>query len=109
MGYTHITVNHSKEFVNKENAACTNAIKSDWRHTKVHMPCYGTHLGDYAGYLVEFMWRRKNCDNDKLIQLIKDINMTFNDKYLHKVPSMASYFYWVEEEMKKVFSSFLFL
>ena len=55
IGYTHVTVNHSKEFVNRDNAACTNAIESDWRHAKVHMPSYGTHLGDHAGYLVEFM------------------------------------------------------
>ena len=90
MGYTHVTVNHSKEFVNKDNAACTNAIESDWRHAKVHMPSYGTHLGDHAGYLAEFMWRRKNCDSDKFIQLIKDINMTFHEKYLHTTPSMSS-------------------
>ena len=29
MGYSHVTINHSKEFVNKESAACTNAIESD--------------------------------------------------------------------------------
>ena len=90
MGYTHVTVNHSKEFVNSETAACTNAIESDWRHAKDHMPAYGTHLGDHAGYLAEFMWRRYNYDNDKFLALIKDINMTFKEKYLHKVPSTSS-------------------
>ena len=61
LGYTHVTVNHSKEFIDRSSAACTNAIESDWRHAKVHMPPYGLHIGDHAGYLAEFMWRRANC------------------------------------------------
>ena len=87
LGYTHITVNHSKEFVNTESAACTNSIESDWRHAKLQMPSYGTHIGDHAGYLAEFMWRRSNCDKDKFLQLITDINDTFKRKYLCKLPS----------------------
>ena len=90
IGYTHVTINHSKEFINRDNAACTNAIESDWRHTKVHLPSYGTHLGDHAGYLAEFMWRRKHSDNDKFMTLIKDINMTFSKIYLQKVPATSS-------------------
>ena len=90
IGYTHVTVNHSKEFVNRDNAACTNAIESDWRHAKVHMPSYGTHLGDHAGYLAEFMWHRKHSDDAKFMTLIKDINMTFTQKYLQKVPASSS-------------------
>ena len=89
IGYTHITVNHSKEFVNKENLACTNSIESDWHHAKLCMPKYGTHLGDHAGYLVEFMWRRSNSDDDKFLTLIKDINDTFIHKYLLKVPTTS--------------------
>ena len=50
------------------------------------MPSYGTHIGDHAGYLAEFMWRRANCDKDKFLQLIYDINQTFNKKYLSKLP-----------------------
>ena len=38
LGYTHVTVNHSKEFLNKENAACTKCIESKWHHAKVSMP-----------------------------------------------------------------------
>ena len=41
--YTHVTVNHSKEFINVSNAACTNSIESDWHHAKVSMPRYGVH------------------------------------------------------------------
>ena len=68
--------------MNKESAACTNSIETDWRHAKVHMPHYCTHLGDHAGYLTEFMWRRSNCDKDKFITLLNDINVTFKEKYL---------------------------
>ena len=45
MGYTHVTVNHSKEFMNLETAACTNAIESEWRHAKLSMPRYGVDKG----------------------------------------------------------------
>ena len=45
MGYTHVTVNHSKEFKNESNAACTNCIESEWQHAKVYMPNYRVHKG----------------------------------------------------------------
>ena len=32
MGYTHVTVNHSKQLKNHSNLACTNCIESEWRH-----------------------------------------------------------------------------
>ena len=86
MGYTHVTVNHSKEFKNESNAACTNCIESEWRHAKVYMPNYGVHKGLHAGYLAEFMWRRMNCDRDKFLCLLSDINETFEQKYLTNCP-----------------------
>ena len=89
LGYTHVTVNHSKEFVNVENAACTNSIESDWRHAKVLMPRYGVHRGMHSGYLAEFMWRRKYMDDDKFLQIISDINEAFKKKYLHHSPKCS--------------------
>ena len=86
MGYTHVTVNHSKEFKNESNAACTNCIESEWRHAKVYMPNYGVHKGLHAGYLAEFMWRCMNCDRDKFLCLLSDINETFEQKYLKIFP-----------------------
>ena len=86
IGYTHVTVNHSKEFINKSSAACTNAIESDWRHAKLKMLSYGTHIGDHAGYLAEFMWRRKYHDTDKFEQLLTDINTNFVKNYMKKIP-----------------------
>ena len=87
MGYTHVTVNHSKEFMNLETAACTNAIESEWPHTKLLMPRYGVHKGLHAGYLAEFMWRRKYNNSDKLLQLIRDFNTSYRQKYLEKCPT----------------------
>lgn len=88
LGYTHVTVNHSKEFVNECNAACTNGIESDWRHAKVTMPRYGVHRGMHAAYLAEFMWRRKYCNEDKFVQLLADINDTYVSKYLSCTPTV---------------------
>ena len=84
MGYTHVTVNHSKEFMNLETAACTNAIESEWHHAKLLMPRYGVHKGLHAGYLAEFMWRRKYHNSNKLLQLIRDVNTSYHWKYLEK-------------------------
>ena len=89
MGYNHITVNHSKEFMNKSNAACTNCIESEWHHAKVYMPKYGVHRGLHAGYLAEVMWCRMHTNKDKFLQLINDINCTFQLKYLHKTPTSS--------------------
>ena len=87
MGYTHVTVNHSKEFMNLETAACTNAMESEWRHAKLLMPRYGVHKGLHAGHLAEFMWRRKYHNSDKLLQLIRDVNTSYRRKYLEKCPT----------------------
>ena len=85
-GYTHLTVNHSKEFKNAETGACTNKIESDWRHAKVYLPRYGVHRGLHAGYLAEYMWHRKYKDNDKFTAIIKYINTAFSNKYLLQCP-----------------------
>ena len=86
LGYTHVTVNHSKEFMNVSNAACTNSIESDWHHAKVSMPRYGVHQGMHGAYLAEFMWRCKHSDADRFLQLISDINEAFHLKYLSQMP-----------------------
>ena len=79
MGYHHVTVNHSKEFVNPKSAACTNTIETDWRHAKVSMPTYGLHKGLHAGYLAKFLWMRKHHDKDKFMELIKTTNKLYKE------------------------------
>ena len=86
MGYKHITVNHSKHFTDPHTGACTNRIESDWRHAKVSMPRYGVKEGDHVSYLAEFLWRRKHHDLDLFIEIIKDLNMHYNNKYFMSSP-----------------------
>ena len=76
-GYKYVTVNHSKEFYNESNAACTNAIESDWRHAKCAMPKYRIHKGMHAGYLAAFLWFQKYDGHDKFITLIEKTNYYF--------------------------------
>ena len=58
-GYEHVTVNHSKEFYNKENNACTNTIESCWRAVKGSLPKYGTTKALYQSYIDEYLVRRR--------------------------------------------------
>ena len=72
-GYSHATVNHSKNFVDPDTGTCTNRIESDWRHAKGEFPRFGTRPEMYSSYLGVFMWKRKYFGQDYFLQLIKDI------------------------------------
>jgi transposase-like protein len=59
-GFTHLTVNHSQNFVDPESGATTNNIESVWQKLKLaHKKRYGTHRSVLSSYMFEFMWRYK--------------------------------------------------
>jgi len=58
-GYQHLTVNHSKEFLNPENGACTNKIESTWRALKSFLPPNGTTKNLYDSYFSQYCIRKK--------------------------------------------------
>ena len=78
-GYTHVTVNHSKQFVNPSSAACTNRIECEWRHAKASLPSYGVKKGHHDGYLARFLWHRRFTDCDKFLKLIEHCNLAFKN------------------------------
>ena len=72
-GYTHLTVNHSVEFKNKETGACTNLIESTWNAVKKSLPKYGRQKQLYDSYLVEYCIRKKYLNNaeDKFLTFLE--------------------------------------
>ena len=74
MSYRHITVNHTKEFINKETRACTNMVESMWAKAKLrNKKQWGTHKTMLDSYLCEYMWRKRLANNDPYEQILKDI------------------------------------
>ena len=58
-GYTHYTVNHSRNFLDPITGAHTNTIESIWNHARKALPLYGTAKKYYCNYFIEFMYRRQ--------------------------------------------------
>lgn len=70
-GYTHNTVCHKREFVNKVTGACTNTVESLWMNLRSHFPRYGCRekfLGDYLS-----LWLVKRNLKPRFSELIKEI------------------------------------
>jgi transposase-like protein len=74
LGITHDTVNHSLEFVNKENNVHTNTIEGSWRWLKASVSLRG-RVGQYLpDQLLEQIWRRKHEKNiwNSFISALRD-------------------------------------
>ena len=76
LGYEHLVVNHSIEFVNPDGDH-TNKIEGHWRLLKASLPPFGARKFLFSGYLAEFMWRYKYHDDDLFKQFITDISTIY--------------------------------
>ena len=76
-GYSHQTVNHSKEFVNKDGYN-TNKMEGHWRHMKVSLPVFGTRKDMYSSYLAEVIWRHVNKEKDSFATFLNDVKTLYN-------------------------------
>ena len=75
-GYTHKTLNHSEEFVNKDGDS-TNKIEGHWRHPKVKILLLCVRKHHFSPYLSEFMWRYRSRDNDLFEMFIGDVKKIY--------------------------------
>lgn len=59
LGYIHLMVNHSKNFVDPHTRAHTNTIEGIWSQVKRKLKAMiGTLRSHLPGYLDEFNWRK---------------------------------------------------
>ena len=73
LGYIHLLMNHSKNFVEPDSGAHTNTIKGVWALIKKKLRCMcGTLYRYILSYLDEFTWFR-NFGR----QLLEDITKQF--------------------------------
>ena len=73
--YSHLTVNHSYNFVDPETGAHTQGVESMWRSCKRrNMIECGTRRERLNSYLSEFMWRTRNRNEDLFQKMLETIN-----------------------------------
>ena len=72
-------MNHSKEFVNKEEKH-TNKIEGQWRHMKASMPKFSVRKHMYSGYLAEFLWHYLHKEEDLFEVFLSDIRKVYKLK-----------------------------
>ena len=79
LGMTHLTVNHSRCFVDPHTGAHTNTVERFWREVKCHLParargCSEEHVD---GYLCAAMWRRAHRETrdrfGKFLQTVRSV------------------------------------
>ena len=58
-GYTHLSVNHSVNFVAPTSGAHTQNIERVWHEVRGGVPRFGRKTLHFAGYLAEFLFKRK--------------------------------------------------
>ena len=77
LGYQHLTVNHSVNFVDPVTGAHTNEVENMWMRAKRRnkKEC-GTARSLLDSYLLEFMWRLKFGD-DPFEQILADIRVVY--------------------------------
>jgi transposase-like protein len=79
LGFTHLQVNHTYNFVDPATGAHTQNVENSWKNAKMrNKRQHGTHRQMLDSYLCEFMWRqRHHGNNDLFSQIIADIVVHF--------------------------------
>jgi len=78
LGYIHLSVNHSKNFVDPDSGAHTNTIEGVWALVKKKLKWMCGTLYEYIpSYLDEFTWFRNFRKDQAFEQLLEDIAEQF--------------------------------
>ena len=85
-GYTHLTVNHSVTFENKDTRVCSNLIESTWNAVKKSCTKYGAQKQFFGSYLVEYIIRKNylNDAEDKFTEFLNLITKVYPGKKRRK-------------------------
>ena len=76
--FAHMTVNHSLYFIDPKTNVHTNGIESIQRIAKKKIKSMNGLKRIYIQpYLYEFMWRRKNVNNDLFLSLLDAIKQYY--------------------------------
>lgn len=63
LGYGHMTVNHSRNFVDPATGANTQTIESKWSHIKTYLRSKGRNItANMSQYFAEFMFKQRYRD-----------------------------------------------
>jgi len=68
-GFVHQNVNHSMNFVDPHSGAHTQNIERIWREVRGGIPRFGRSEKHMAGYLAEFLFKRKYLDYTERIHV----------------------------------------
>ncbi len=74
--YRHLTVNHSRYFVDPVTRACTNGVENMWMRAKKKIHASnGSRAPLIPGYLEEFLWRQKygKTGQDAFESILRDM------------------------------------
>lgn len=78
-GYTHLTVNHSYNFVDPDTGAHTQHIERLWREVRGNVPRYGNTKHHFIGHLAEFMFKRRFSEHKtRLHHIFRAIAHVYN-------------------------------
>ena len=79
MGYQHLTVNHSINFVEPVTHATTNHVELVWQKAKEKNKCrFGTHRQMLDNYLAEFLWHQR-FGNNPFHHFVEHVRLVYPD------------------------------
>ena len=81
MGFAHLQVNHTYNFVDPQTGAHTQNIENSWKNAKQrNKRQHGTHRQMLDSYLCEWMWRQRLRNVNLFDQMLQDIATHFPPK-----------------------------